>query len=282
MGKQALRMFEEAERVGGLRAKIALAVESRVSSTEAAGTPDGAELLERLQAALVRVRALDNLTHSAPPAGSKSSAPPPGPRAEQLLGTTRPRTGSEPVTPRGTSAEDALRRHQRTFLDLMTQRSLLLGNVETTIRRITEGAAAAIDVERVSIWWVDAAFTKLACADLYERTPQSHTAGVVLLAADYAPYFKAMSLQRTIAAHDAHTDARTACFSESYLRPLGIGAMLDVPVWVGGAMVGVICHEHVGLSRAWTADEETFAYLMATFVSLAMEMSRVPRAGSAP
>jgi len=261
MGRQAVRIFDEAERLGGLRAKIALAVESRVSSTEATGTPDTPELLHRLQGALARVRTME--TRSSPAAS---------PRIEQLAQAPTPR--SELGTLRATSAEDALRRHQRTFLDLMTQRSLLLGDVDTTVRRITEGAAAAIDVERVSVWRIDPRVTKITCADLYERTKQVHTEGAELFATDFPAYFTAMSLQRTIAAHDAHTDPRTSCFSEVYLRPHGIGAMLDVPIWVGDAMVGVICHEHIGVSRTWTADEETFAYLMATFVSLAMEMAR--------
>jgi hypothetical protein len=271
MGRQAVRIFDEAERLGGLRAKIALAVESRVSSTEATGAPDTPDLIGRLQSALARVRTMDTR-----PSPSSSSPPPPSPRGDQL-GSLSPVPRAEAPSPRGTSAEEALRRHQRTFLDLMTQRSLLLGNVDTTVRRITEGAAAAIDVERVSVWRVDPGVTKITCADLYERTKQTHSSGTELFATDFGPYFAAMSLQRTIAAHDAHTDPRTSCFSESYLRPLGIGAMLDVPIWVGDAMVGVICHEHVGLSRTWTADEETFAYLMASFVSLAMEMARTPR-----
>jgi len=262
MGRQAVRIFDEAERLGGLRAKIALAVESRVSSTEATGTPDTPELIQRLHTALARVRAMD-----------VRSAAPVSPRIDQMVAPT-PNAHPESSSARGTSAEEALRRHQRTFLDLMTQRSLLLGNVDSTIRRITEGAAVAIDVERVSVWRIDETVSKIVCADLYERATQAHGAGTELFARDFQPYFTALGLQRTIAAHDAHTDPRTSCFSDSYLRPLGIGAMLDVPIWVGNAMVGVICHEHVGLARTWTADEETFAYLMASFVSLAMEMAR--------
>lgn len=262
MGRQAVRIFDEAERLGGLRAKIALAVESRVSSTEATGAPDTPELLQRLQGALTRVRSMD-----------AKATPTPGAVRVEVPSTPLPRAEAPP--PRGLSAEDALRRHQRTFLDLMTQRSLLLGDVDTTIRRITEGASSALDVERVSVWRVDPNVSRITCADLYERAKQAHSSGTELLAQDFQPYFAAMSLQRTIAAHDAHTDPRTACFSESYLRPLGIGAMLDVPIWVGNAMVGVICHEHVGPSRTWTTDEETFAYLMASFVGLAMEMARL-------
>jgi GAF domain-containing protein len=47
--------------------------------------------------------------------------------------------------------------------------------------------------------------------------------------------------------------------------------MLDVPIWVAGQMVGVICHEHVGGSRLWTGDEERFGYLMSGLISIALE-----------
>jgi GAF domain-containing protein len=47
--------------------------------------------------------------------------------------------------------------------------------------------------------------------------------------------------------------------------------MLDVPIWVKHKMVGGVCHEHVGSLRVWNSDEESFAYLMASFVALALE-----------
>ncbi|HTV21856.1 MAG TPA: GAF domain-containing protein, partial [Polyangiaceae bacterium] len=55
------------------------------------------------------------------------------------------------------------------------------------------------------------------------------------------------------------------------LEPLGIYSLLDVPIWLGRKMVGVVCHEQVGSRRTWTQDDETFAYLMSHFVALALE-----------
>jgi GAF domain-containing protein len=121
------------------------------------------------------------------------------------------------------------------------------------------------------VWYCDSPQTKIWCVDLFQRAQGSHASGSELFAKDFAPYFRALRGERTIAAHDAQTDPRTSCFSEVYLKPLGIGALLDVPIWVGRSMVGVVCHEHVGPKRLWTKDEETFAYLMSNFVALAME-----------
>lgn len=255
-----MRIFEEAERLGGLRAKIALAVETRVSSTEATGTPDTAELLERLQAGLARVRALE----------SRPPSQPPSERHEEALA---PRdSGPGPATVTGARAEQALRRQQRAILDLMSQRALLIDDVGSTLRRITESAADAMDVERVSVWRVGPDLTRLTCADLYERSRLAHASGDVVEAAACPAYFAALRLERTIAAHDALQDPRTAGLAETYLRPRGIGALLDVPLWVAGHMVGVLCHEHSGGPRTWSSDEETFAYLLASFASLVMEL----------
>jgi GAF domain-containing protein len=169
------------------------------------------------------------------------------------------------------SEAKVLRAHLRTYLDLMTQRSLFLSDLQTTIRRIDEAAATVLRVERVSVWFLDSTATKITCADLFVRSTRAHSSGTELFAKDFAPYFRALRTQRTIAANDAHTDPSTSCFSEVYLTPLGINSMLDVPILHEQKMVGVICHEHVGPRRTWNSDDENFAYLMSNFVALALE-----------
>ncbi len=245
MGERARQFFDEAERTGGIVAKMRLASHAQITSTEAAAVEDTPELLRRLADA--SARALDG----------------PGARPERRSPTL------ETVAPVGEGR--ALRRYLSTAVELISQRAHFIGDVESTVRRVDEAASDALDVERVSIWFLDAERSKITCADLYERAPRRHTAGTELLARDYAPYFTALLTERTIAAHDAQRDPRTSCFTASYLRPLGIGAMLDVPIWHVGKMVGVVCHEHIGHARQWTPEEESFAYLVANFVALALE-----------
>jgi hypothetical protein len=251
MGAQAKVFFDKAGMVGGLRAKIRLATLARVTSAEATTVDDTPQVIASLEKALEVVKG-------------------------EFAGPARRDAGDQGLVARsGDAALGTLRKHVDTFLELMTQRSLFLGDALTTYRRITEAAAVAIDVARVSVWLVDPAVTKISCADLFDREKSVHSFGMELFAKDFAPYFNALKQQRTIAAHDAHTDPRTSCFSLSYLTPLGINSMLDVPIWVNQDMVGVVCHEHVGPKRTWNRDEEQFAYLMANFASLALE--RGPR-----
>jgi hypothetical protein len=250
MGQHASRFFDEAGQVGGLVAKVKLASLARLTSTEAEVVEDSPTVIRRLEDALGQLRA----EHA---------------RADetQALG----REGSIAAMHSGSPEATLLRKQLQTYAELITQRNMLLGNVDATIRRINEAASLTLGVERVSVWFLDERATKITCADLYVRTSRQHTSGTELFAKDFAPYFAALKTERTIAAGDAHRDPRTSCFSASYLKPLGINSMLDVPIWHADKMVGVVCHEHVGTKRTWNSDEESFAYLMSHFVALALE-----------
>jgi PAS domain S-box-containing protein len=53
--------------------------------------------------------------------------------------------------------------------------------------------------------------------------------------------------------------------------------MLDVPVWLEGKVVGVLCHEHIGPRREWQIEEIDFASSLATMVSLSIEAAQRAR-----
>lgn len=252
MGKRLQGYFDEAHTLGGLVGRMRLASLSQVTSTEAQAVEDRPELVERVQ------KALDTL------------------RREFAAGAKEAPAREVASAPAGEDQARLLRRHLTTYLDLMAQRSLFLGDAQSTMRRVNQAASTTLSVQRVSVWLIDKAGTKISCADLYDHATGQHTSGVELFAKDFPEYFKALQVERTIAAHDAHTDPRTSCFSEPYLKPLGISSMLDVPIWVNKAMVGVVCHEHRGPKRTWNSDEETFAYLMSNFVALALERNAKP------
>jgi hypothetical protein len=252
MGTRSQRCFDEANRLGGLVAKLRLASLTKVTSTEASTREDTPELVAKLESALVTLR-------------NEFGSVRPGPRPSK--------SGELGMWQAVAKENEALRRYLACFADLMSQRSLFVGDVSATARRMTEAAAVTMPVERVSVWFLDQAKTKITCADLFERGKSRHSAGVELFAKDFSPYFEALAHERTIAADDANTDVRTRCFSAVYLMPLGIGAMLDVPIWAKGKMVGVVCCEHVGGKRDWTNDEETFAYLLSSLIAVTLEQT---------
>ncbi len=191
-------------------------------------------------------------------------------------------------------AEDiTLRKHeeeaekQRTARVIRHQTALLqLAQTDNTDFKaaqshILETAAQSLEVERVSIWYYNEPRSAILCDDLFILSRKMHECGTILEAAHYPNYFRALEANRTIAAHEAQSDSRTADFTESYLRPLGITSMLDIPIWLHGRVVGILCHEHVAPARIWTHDEQEFANAVADMLTLALEAAERVRAENA-
>src|ERR1700742_3115771 len=167
--------------------------------------------------------------------------------------------------------EDILHPHRRALAMLMRSDALRRGDVGAALQLVNEVASQVLRVERASVWRFDTDRRALTCWYLFESAPKRHTAGGTLEARQFPRYFAALAEERTIAAVDAFGDPRTREFTESYLAPHGIGAMLDAPIFVRGEMVGVVCHEHVGGARRWHAWEELVAGSIADFVALSLE-----------
>jgi PAS domain S-box-containing protein len=151
------------------------------------------------------------------------------------------------------------------------------GDLSGVLRAITEAAAAALQVERVNIWVFDRERTRVRCIEAYAREADQHTEGDEILAAEAPSYFTALAELRTVAAFDARHDPRTRELG-GYLEPRGITTLLDAPLYQGGELLGVVCHEHVGPTRQWSAAEQVFAGSVGDLVSLAMEADRRIRA----
>lgn len=270
MGKRLSELYAKADSLGGFPAKVRLAGLVGITSTQAGAVTDTPELIDRCEQAL-KTMGLGKTTGSstAIPRVEGAAASPASGRLTPSSVLLSPATGH--------ATEGRLRRFNQIIADILGQRSVFFARPEETIARLTEAAVQGLGVARASVWFYDEARTSIRCADLFEREASKHSSGLELAAASFPSYFAALQTERTIAAHDAHTDPRTAEFSAPYLKVIGIGAMLDVPVWVEGKMVGVVCHEHVGGALRWTSDDENFAYSMAGFVALAEERRRRAR-----
>lgn len=167
--------------------------------------------------------------------------------------------------------QERLRSYRQLLTRLVHSEALTTGDISAAYRQVTELAGELLNVERASVWRFDAANTRIECVDLFERTPTRHSHGTTIQAVDVPAYFRALAEERCLAAHDARLDPRTREFTEGYLVPTGIGAMLDAPIWVAGRMVGVVCHEHLGGPRNWEFSEELLAGTVADFVARVIE-----------
>ncbi|MBT8484088.1 MAG: PAS domain-containing protein [Phycisphaerales bacterium] len=178
-------------------------------------------------------------------------------------------------------ADDPMRPVSTTLVQLSRSRAIDAGDLEPAFREITEAAAATLGIERVGIWLFDETRSAIHCQDLFERGERRHSSGAVLAASDFPRYFETLQSNRTVAAHDAAADERTSEFTQPYLEPLGIGSLLDAPIRLGGTLVGIVCHEHVGPPRRWSSEDQAFAGSIADCVALALQASKRNRAQEA-
>jgi diguanylate cyclase (GGDEF)-like protein len=179
------------------------------------------------------------------------------------------RTRTEDLRRNVAAFQEMALRHQQALLRLAGLSSDE-GGLSSLQREITRVAAETLSVERASVWLLSPDGTELRCEELYERSHDRYSQGVVLAATDYPRYFAALKLGRAIDGHDARVDSRTSEFSAEYLLPLGITSMLDAAIRRDGRVVGVVCLEHVGEQRTWTPAEMEFAGALADQASLAL------------
>lgn len=141
---------------------------------------------------------------------------------------------------------------RRTLLELA---ALEKRDFRATLQRILQADADALQVERVGYWRINDDGTTLTSELGYVRNLQAFERGITIREQQYPEYFRAIREDNVIVADDAQRDSRTSELRAAYLEPLGVVSMMDVPVWSGGRLVGVLCHEHTGGPRHWTAEE---------------------------
>jgi len=166
-------------------------------------------------------------------------------------------------------------RYQTVLLELA---ALDKRDTEQALRLILRLDAEALGIERVNFWTLENEPLAIRCEQAYQRSSQTYGSGARLLGADYPNYFRVLQLEQVIAAEDARRDPRTSEFAVDYLPTFGIGAMLDVPLWVEGRLAGVLCHEHVGPPRRWELAERAFCTAIAQLIATTLEVRERQRA----
>lgn len=166
--------------------------------------------------------------------------------------------------------EKALR--QRTALvKLSAEPALVSGDLDQAAKALTEITAAAMQVERTSLWLLSDDQEELKCIDLFELSKKQHSSGMVLKSGDYPNYFKIIKQESRVYAEDTYQDYRTRDFVGDYLDLFDIRSMLDAGIFIEGQLVGVFCFEQVGSIKHWHIDDQSFASTVAAVAAQAIE-----------
>ncbi len=144
---------------------------------------------------------------------------------------------------------------------------------ELSLQSVLRLSARTLKVERVGFWVFDEGATTLTNRLQYTRSSDNFAGGDVLTGSHYPRYWAALRAKRVIGVGDAVNDPQTRELADGYLTRLEISSMMDAPVFRAGELIGVVCHEHVGARREWTADELHFAGTVADLLSMLLEQS---------
>lgn len=163
-------------------------------------------------------------------------------------------------------------------LQLARTRETRLTTLQSTLQDIARLSGDALEVKRTSVWRIRD--QTLDCSVLIEDgvlAPAESLAGMRIPLASCPEYLARLHEPFPVAIDDVRDDPACAGL-RSYLTRNGVGALLDVPLTVGGELLGVVCHEHVGGLRHWSPEEASFSNLVATVVTGQLEVERRLRA----
>lgn len=146
-------------------------------------------------------------------------------------------------------------------------------SVPEILRSITETAARTLRVARVNVWLYDEARVALECIEGYDARTGRHESGETLLAREHPSYFQCLDLLRHVSSLDVRDDPRVREL-DGYLRKHGIATILDVPMLRSGRVIGVVCHEHVGVPRSFRGNDRLFAGSVGDLVALVLETAQ--------
>ncbi|MGF6556138.1 diguanylate cyclase (GGDEF)-like protein/PAS domain S-box-containing protein [Pseudomonas sp. S30_BP2TU TE3576] len=151
---------------------------------------------------------------------------------------------------------DRVRAQQDLILLLTRQRYSSNDSLREAAELITRSACDIYEIDCASLWHLEGSM--LVPISAYHRTKQEYLLPQPIDVSVFPDYLDALHTGRAIDAHNAMRDPRTREMAES-LRPRDVNAMLDASIRVDGQVVGVLCLEQTGATRAWQSDEIAFA-----------------------
>jgi PAS domain S-box-containing protein len=148
------------------------------------------------------------------------------------------------------------------------------GLVSEAAKHLTLEVAKSLNIDRCSIWLYNSDKSSIICQELYIKSEDRWYQNIELFKKDFKEYFDALEVEPIIIATDAHRHPSTSCFSEVYLKPLGISSMLDVPIIYGDKTIGVICIESFE-KRKWLELEVKFAQMLSSIYTFSISVKDI-------
>lgn len=166
------------------------------------------------------------------------------------------------------SNKNILEIYNRELMALAKHDAIQSGDWNRSIDILLVKVAAILNVSRVSFWNYIKESERIVCIAQFSNGEITKD-NIVLKKKDFPHYFEAIENEEVIDANDVYTNVNTQDFIDSYLKPLNIKSMLDVPYFLDGVLGGVLCIEQQLSSKNWTAEDLLFARGVSDILTIA-------------
>jgi two-component sensor histidine kinase len=127
-------------------------------------------------------------------------------------------------------------------------------------------------IERMSVWLFNKKKDAVISMGEYDLTNASFVKENILHKNKYPQYFKSINENEILLAPNIFKNQCTVELSEDYSLPNGIISLMDIPLRIGGELVGVMCFEKKGtVEKNFSKNEQVFALSTATVFASTLE-----------
>ena len=146
-------------------------------------------------------------------------------------------------------------------------------SIGKSLNLISKIASRALNVQSSSLWLFKEDFTTLEYQQIYQSNPKKLDTRIIkIFKSDYPKLFEEAFKGEIVEIADALTDPRIeGKFTEKYLLSAQTHAILGIPLYKNGEIIGIFSFEHSGGIRNWFPDEVSFAKTISAFILLSLE-----------
>jgi two-component sensor histidine kinase len=150
-------------------------------------------------------------------------------------------------------------------------RLLFVEDTDSVLTDIGSRIANCMEVERVNVWLFNKKKKNLTCIANYNSITNTFDKGEVIDGETIPIYYNALISDDVVIVNDVYSNPVTVELRETYCSAHNVFSIMDVPIYIEGDIVGVICFEKVGQHKVWSDEEQFFSIAIGQLVSLVIE-----------
>lgn len=183
-------------------------------------------------------------------------------------GIARDITKSKNIETENKIRQAKIEKYNSTIKKLSTVNFSNYESTDVVIKLIIEAAAKASQTNRVSYWKYKE--SRIVCKNLYLLDTNSFGKKIIFKKEDFPIYFKSINSNTLLNAPDVFEKYEVSEFKADYFLNNNIKSLLDIPIFLNGELIGIVCFENTSIKVNWDNEDINFARTISDFISLAI------------